>query len=474
MIILNDGDWCAEPAYSVMAPRYIANESAYSILSRFAECNAIKSAKLVNVFCNRVHLNRLTTTKNLSCLFSVDINKMEQHLRLSKAEVYKLFLTPSFVTDMGCTEENLKYCPYCLAQHRHYTIFQLIFIHECPLHRVPLIQRCPTCRAAISNKLEASTFKLPYGCPYCETRFAAVSPSRRQFCTLNRAGERLFQAFSDAIVLKSDNLLQFSFQRQTSTYCDNVLCLSKSLEDAERSERIFFYWLMRSISEEDIKGQLSKYPKYVLKPHQLTLRRSEPIDDEWFIQSLFAIFKSVSRHVIRALKASRCLRKVSRTLWWVLSGSELPQACPKILAFIGWRVFWLNARTPADTLHPGRRGRSKIRAWLQSIAQDRTIALFPSAQRSWLISHIFISALVTTLDALSEPLIRSADEGNVGEVARWPLCPLPSSHCWAAYIDNTGVSSITTFMPGPRRHAMSDYNLNVTSHPCCCAAGIGI
>lgn len=474
MIILDDRDWCAEPAYSVMRPKYIANESAYSILSRFAECNAIKSAKLVNIFCNRVHLNRLSTTNVLSCLFSVDINKMEKHLRLSKAEVYKLFLMPGFVADMGCVEEDLKYCPYCLAQHRHYTIFQLIFIHECPLHRVPLIQRCPTCQGAISNKMEASTFKLPYGCPYCETRFAAVIPSGRQFCTLNRAGERLFQAFSDAVVLKSDHSLQFSFQRQTSVYCDNVLCLSKSLEDAERSERIFFHWLMRSISEKNIEGQLLRYPRHVLKPHQLSLRRSAPIDEESFIHSLFAIFKSVSRHVTRAFKTSSCLRKVSGSLWWVLSGSELPQACPKILAFIGWRVFWLSARTPADTLHAGRRMRSKIREWLQSITQDRTIALFPSAQRSWLISHIFVSALVTTLDALSESLMRSADEGNLGEVARWPLCPLPSSHCWAAYIDNAGVSSMTTFMPGPRRHSIANSNLNVISHGCCCAAVIGI
>lgn len=469
MIILdNNQNWRTEPTYSLMSPRYIFNESAYSILSRFSKRNAIKSSKLVKIFSNSVNFNRLNATKNLSSLFSVDIHKMEHNLRLSKAEVYQLFLVPGFVVDMGCVEEGLKYCPQCLSQQRHYTMFQLAFIHECPLHRTPLIQYCPNCRASISNRLEASTFKLPYGCPCCGMLFDSGGSLGRQFCRINPAGERLLRSFSHAISRKADHSLEFSFQRQIPVYCDNVLCLSKSIVDAVNAERTFFYWLINSMSVDKTGVYLHNLPKYVLNSHELACCKLESIDEDALLNDLFATYKSLSRHLIRKLRAGNCLRRVSKALWWSLVGDKQPQVCPTILSLIGWRVFWLNARAPADTLQAQRGSRGKIREWLQSITQDRSIALFPKSQRVWLISHIFSHALTTTLEAFFSQQVRSDSMNDTPETVQWSFDSLPISNCWAAYINNENTSSVTTFMPGPQRPSLAGVQVNVISRICCC------
>ncbi|EJL99290.1 hypothetical protein PMI23_04539 [Pseudomonas sp. GM24] len=465
MIILEEDDWSKEYSYSSMMPRYISNESAYSIMSRFALRNAINPTKLVKLFASKVNSNRVKATKNLSCLYSIDLINTEKHLRLTKAELYSLFLVPEFVADIDCIEENLKYCRHCLSQHRHYALFQLVFVHDCPLHRVPLIQRCPNCGAGISNRLEAATFKVPFGCPCCNQTFIARAPSKQVFVRVNKDGELLLEAFAYMLKRKADHAIVFSFQRQTSIYCDNVLCLSKSLENALATERTFFYWLIRNATEEHQGWSLDVYPRQTSNRYKIVSKNASLGDEVALTDYFFATFKSLSRYVVRLLQAKKCLGAVCKTLWRDPVGGEIPHVCPQILALIAWRTFWLNARTPIGTLQAERGNHCKIREWLQSILYERSVSLFPVTQRLWLIQHIFAHALNTTLEAFLAAFTTRADFPAPTE---WPTNPLSSSNCWAVYIDNEGASSITTFVPGPHKNFLSSLGDHLPSLGCDC------
>jgi len=389
----------------------------------------------------------------------------EKYLRLTKTELYSLFLVPGFVADVDCIEENIKYCPYCLAQNRHYALFQFAFIHDCPLHRAPLNQRCRNCGASILNRLESATFKVPFGCSRCNEALIGRAPSKRVFARINEDGERLLGTFADILSRKANHAVAFSFQRQPSIYCDNVLSLSKSLEYAVAAERTFFDWLIRSASEGYQSLDLALYSKQVRGLRQFANEKVDLRDEDELTGYLFAIFKSLSRYLTRLLRAKTCLRAVCESLWWDPAGGEIPRACPKILALVAWRAFWLNARTPADMLQARHGNHRKIHDWLVSVLHDSSVLVFPPTQRLWLIQHIFLHALSTTFGAF---LAAFAPQDDFHKPSEWPTNILSSSNCWAVYINNEGGFSITTFVPGPHKMVLSGLDSQLAPRICDC------
>ncbi len=66
---------------------------------------------------------------------------------------------------------SLRYCRQCLEMGYHSIVFQHVAIARCPLHDVPLVDRCPDCGAAIAPTF-GSVFLNPFECPSCEAPLA--------------------------------------------------------------------------------------------------------------------------------------------------------------------------------------------------------------------------------------------------------------------------------------------------------------
>ncbi len=66
-------------------------------------------------------------------------------------------------------EPTLRYCPRCLARGYHSVVFQLISLRTCPMHGLPLQNRCQTCKAPISADLTSKAVRNPFRCLNCQT-----------------------------------------------------------------------------------------------------------------------------------------------------------------------------------------------------------------------------------------------------------------------------------------------------------------
>ncbi len=60
--------------------------------------------------------------------------------------------------------EILRYCPQCIKSGFHSAIFQLEWIIQCPIHRIPLVEQCPKCRKPLLYGLYKEALANPFGC----------------------------------------------------------------------------------------------------------------------------------------------------------------------------------------------------------------------------------------------------------------------------------------------------------------------
>ena len=61
----------------------------------------------------------------------------------------------------------LRYCPSCLNEGFHATLFQFTPIQQCPIHHIRLREACRHCRHRIAYRLDAAFAARPFACPNC-------------------------------------------------------------------------------------------------------------------------------------------------------------------------------------------------------------------------------------------------------------------------------------------------------------------
>lgn len=68
---------------------------------------------------------------------------------------------------LALTSSQLRFCPSCLNEGFHATLFQFTPIARCPIHDDRLLDACPTCRGQIPYRLDAAFAASPLACPNC-------------------------------------------------------------------------------------------------------------------------------------------------------------------------------------------------------------------------------------------------------------------------------------------------------------------
>ena len=67
------------------------------------------------------------------------------------------------------SKQTLRYCPKCISLGFLSASFQMPWIRICPIHRVELVDGCPSCDAHIPYRCDWETLTFAYGCSDCGT-----------------------------------------------------------------------------------------------------------------------------------------------------------------------------------------------------------------------------------------------------------------------------------------------------------------
>jgi len=451
IITLDEALLHPQPRYCGIRPRHILYESAYSILCRFSLFNVITGRPLVRIINQHCGAGpaRYRRSKNLSNIESLRVDGMQELLGLSPWQVESLFLTPTFVKPDSHVASMLRFCPACLAQGRHFTLFQYELVGFCPIHGIGLRNACPACGASASYKLDANLFKYPYGCWQCGRQLGAArdQQSLRFISTMGMG--RLRQAYR-VFELQKGGGVTFDIFGAADFEPDNVLQLSMSIKQFAQTESDLFRELQELACDPKLNIALSWHPTFFDTKLPMALAPEE--SEEALANELASISKCIFRHFKKLhFPALRLSDRLLSMLWRDIQGISLPAEYYGGLAYIDWLSYWRNAKVPCDLHHSVRGCQKKMLGWIAEKKRHRVFqqASTPSSQR-WLLRQI-LACEISTL------LLRQLEQGQFFEqgVEAQTLADV-SYHrlihpvCWAVFFsDEGGGKSNLTFVSAP-------------------------
>ncbi|MHC8366844.1 TniQ family protein [Pseudomonas sp. ZT5P21] len=425
--------------YCGLRPRHIPYESVYSIICRFSLVNVITGVSLIKIIqpyggtapAWRHH------SKNLAHIGSVRNDVLQELLGLSAWQVESMFLVPTFVKSERHVALVLRFCPACLAQGRHYTLFQFQLMDTCPVHGIGLLGQCPHCGASTSYEMHANLFKYPYGCWRCGQHLGAPRDRQSLHFISPLGAERLRRAH-ELLSLGRNGIVDFDIAGAADFQCDNVLQLSESIRQFAHVEADLFRDLQTLICDASLAPVLARYPTF--RPAILSVSVAPEVTDEALAKELASIAKSIFRNFKkRNFPGLRLTRGLISMLWRGAEGTSMPAQCYSIVAYLDWLSFWRNAKVPSQLRYSAAGCEKKMLAW---IAEKKMHSVFqrantPSVER-WLLRQILACDITTLLQRqLQHGLLAGQMDACYGRLIH-PVC-------WAVYFSEgrSGKSNLT-------------------------------
>ncbi len=437
MIIVPDTKTLSiNPRYCPVAPLYMAYESAYSILSRFALYNVIQGAALVKIFApSKSEGNgKRSRFPNLAHIAAVNPVAIHECFTLDRAQQDALFLVPSTVPSNDHIAATLRVCPVCMVRGMHYSLFQYLLIKQCPIHQVELSQACQTCGGAMDYSLNSRLFREPYGCNHCG-HLLRLKGSQSGRSYLNKSGlnrlilaHRIFERGRDRQVF-------FDINQPTNIYFDNAAQFSSAITDFAVHQRALFNEVQtRAASGQGDKNvgfyrvsNISRCSPVKRSVIELTVKDLVPI--------LKCIFRKIRKRFLPEIKLSK--QKLAG-IWRSIEECEVPRQGYQLVGYLDWLCFWYGVQTPSDLCSKARSCvNRKLGAWLES---KRTHEVFASLkgerERNWLmtkiLAHEIIFFMTRQIRRLSESDL-TCSRANPSQVvyrrwvgpAAWALIILP-------------------------------------------------
>lgn len=445
IVTLDDALLNPQPRYCGLKPKHIPYESAYSIFCRFSLFNVVMGGSLVKILrhhCGPSPAQR-RQFRNLSHLGSVRVDGLQELLGLHAWQAESMFLTPTFVRPDRHVASVLRFCPACLAQGRHYTLFQYELIGTCPVHGGGLLSQCPHCGASTTYKLHANLLKHPYGCWHCGRQLGAPRDRQSLHFTSPLGAERLRQAHQLLKLGKAGRVV-FDIAGAEDFQCDNILQLSQSIEQFARVEADLFRGLQVMACNPSLSVVLTRYPTF--HPDNRSEKRAPEEADEALANELAAITKSIFRNFKkRYFPALRLTDRVLAMLWRDIQGVSLPVEYYSGMAFLDWLSYWRNAKVPSGLRYSAAGCQKRMRAW---IAEKKRHGVFRRANtlssERWLLRQMLACEITTLLQRQSEQGLALAEKGTPAQTdVRYHRLIHPV--CWAVYFseENRGMSSLT-------------------------------
>lgn len=440
----------AEPEahYCGISPRYILHESAYSILCRFSLYNVVAGRELVGIFANHEYSSRRPKSQrspHLACTQSVDLAVMADTFSLPMFKIHDLFLCPTSVPFDRHVSEVLKVCPECLAQGRHFTIFQYGLVHQCPIHQIELQQRCPNCSATVRYALSAQLFKTPYGCWHCGLQLGTAR-NKDVFRYINAIGmERLRRSYR-AFELARGKYLNFAVGGTEELYCDNVLQLSTSFREIAETENVLFSHIQGLAAELSPKLICAQYAWFRWHPNHGTRACGKivPVGAQDLRSTAKAIFRHFRKKRLGGFKLSI---RALLPLWRSLESRQIPAEGYPVIAWLDWYCFWSGVGAPCQLVD--KKGLIQISKWLLKVSRHSVFLECRDARtKNWLMQRLFAHEVF----ALLARQLACVAQANTGVLEGTPakivyerkLLPV----CWATYFQHHLDHMRILFIPG--------------------------
>lgn len=437
MIIVSDTKTLSVTSrYCPVTPTYMAYESAYSLLSRFALYNVIHGDALVKIFAPAKNASSGKRSRFPSLAHSASVSPvaLEECFTLAAVQQDALFLVPAAVPSIDHIATNLRVCPVCMVRGVHYSLFQYLLIKQCPIHQIELSQACRTCGGAMDYSLSSKLFHEPYSCVHCG-HLLRLKQGQSGRSYLNRSGlERLILAHR-IFERGKDRQLFFDVNQPTNIYFDNTAQFSSAITDFAVHQRAQF----SEVQSMAASGHGDKSAGfYRVSNISRCSPADEKVDDltaEELVPILKCIFRQMRKRYLPGIKLSQ--DKLAG-MWRGVEQSEVPTQGYQLVGYLDWLCFWCGVKTPSDLYSKAKScAIKKLRAWLESKRKhDVFTSLKGGREKNWLMSKILAHEILffmsTQLRRLSEgePTCSRTDDSRivyrrwVGPTA-WALIVLP-------------------------------------------------
>jgi hypothetical protein len=161
-------------------------ESIYSVLGRFALINSLSGQAVLTLLKSKSRTLKGAFVVGLENLSSVNTIELERCVGASQAQVFEMFLVPSYsLNALICP--YFRFCPVCISARKHYAIFQWERLATCPFHSVRLRSACLNCGSSIVYEWAIELFDSPFCCPRCQASLSAQQNHVGYFDVHNRA-----------------------------------------------------------------------------------------------------------------------------------------------------------------------------------------------------------------------------------------------------------------------------------------------
>lgn len=363
--------WCWRPEW------YSGGDSAYCLLAKFSRLNVLSIRETCEVF---IKLNPKSGIKfevghphfpRVDLRFSshLSIGRLANILKLDAASLQSGFVDTLFPTSARSSAPYLKWCSTCAGNGFHSAVYQLDFVHTCPLHKTTLLHRCKNCGSQLPYELHAPTGGTLFCCPRCRSDAAPnLSTPIHGFALSDE---------SAAALASHVDLIRFADQLPTliakcrASVNSPFMPLVLSKPDNRQRSLSFRHFVTDVLTAVSFKGSLQAQQELHLLAPISTFIETHENENKRLTQTkkvraspsgksianatdqklaeATAIYRAIRRHLWRhRLCAHRaCARFAMRSLWWDLEGAKTDAFCPTAVAFMRWRMHWEGRRVPS-------------------------------------------------------------------------------------------------------------------------------
>ncbi len=157
----------AQPTYTRRPLWSQPFESLWGILSKWQFVNCLAYSTLARCV-SSLSPAEIYQGLDLRALGGFDLDALDHYTGVPRASLARGACSASADSPgIALASIHLRFCPSCIHDGYHATLFQFTPITRCPIHDARLIDACPNCGAQIPYRLDAAFAANPLACPHC-------------------------------------------------------------------------------------------------------------------------------------------------------------------------------------------------------------------------------------------------------------------------------------------------------------------
>lgn len=306
----------AEARFTWFSEKIFPFESQWSLLHKFACWNALTVTST-----HRLIGHKSRDVANLSLRQFLDVRKFAKATGLSEQSVVQSLPFNLVPKNAKTTIYHVfRYCPECLSNGYHSSLFQLGLYVKCPIHSQKLKTTCPHCDQTIDLDASGVNFQRIFACPRCEERFCDIGQTNNitqgegDRAVIRGEGESLLV---QKILIESHNIqFSLSYHRILSRFEDGPK-IRQIWNDMAKANRIH---------GADLDVSMTVF--------------SNKKEEAW---NMLTQYKAIKRRLYKTYVKPhmKCLKELL-LVGAAYEGLTVNQGigCPGVHAFINWRMYW--------------------------------------------------------------------------------------------------------------------------------------